>query len=127
MGESSSGEVIAEFQIGMLPKMTNRSSGKQWFSRHKESVLWRRLVHEQCLLAEITDLKLPKAHLTLTRHSSVAPDSDGLVSGFKVVIDAMVKFGVLLDDNYKIIGMPTYKWEYRPKKLGGMISVRIEV
>ena len=119
-------ELRAEFSIGDLPKMTNRTAGKQWFSRHKERVKWQRLVEEQCVLTEITNLKLNSAVLTLIRHSSKAPDSDGLVSGFKPVIDSLVKCGVLVDDNYKIIGMPNYKWEYRPKKLGGMITVRIE-
>jgi hypothetical protein len=118
--------IVGEFSIPDLPKMTNRTAGKQWFSRHKERVKWQRLVDAQCVMLKITNLKLGSAVLTLTRHSSKAPDSDGLVSGFKPVIDSLVKCGVLVDDNYKIIGMPNFKWEYRTKKLGGMITVRIE-
>lgn len=119
-------ELVAEFQVNRIPKMTNYLAGKQWFSKHKEAVIWRRLISEQIILLKINDLKLDKAHLTLTRHSSKAPDSDGLVSGFKPVIDALVRFGVIIDDNYKVIGMPTYLWEYRPRKQGGMITVRVE-
>lgn len=118
--------LIAEFTIRDLPKMINRTSGKHWINKFKESVKWRGLVGAECYKAEINDLKLDSAVLTLTRHSSKAPDSDGLVSGFKVVIDALVKYGVLTDDNYKVIGMPNYKWEYAPKKLGGFIVVKIE-
>lgn len=119
-------ELVAEFQINNLPKMTNRTIGKHWINKHKESVIWRRLVAEQVTIHRLADLKLNRAILSLVRCSSKAPDSDGLVSGFKVVIDALVKFGVLVDDNYKIIGMPNYKWEYRPKRDGGMIRVKIE-
>lgn len=118
--------LIAEFTIRDLPKMINRTSGKHWINKFKESVKWRGLVGAECYKAEINDLKLDRAVLTLTRHSSKAPDSDGIVSGFKVVIDALVKYGVLTDDNYKVIGMPNYKWEYAPKKLGGFIVVKIE-
>jgi hypothetical protein len=54
------------------------------------------------------------------------PDSDGLVSGFKVIIDSLVKAGVLIDDNFKVIGMPVYTWEYRTRKLGGQMVIKIE-
>lgn len=118
--------LIAEFKIHDLPKMINRTSGKHWINKFKESVKWRGLVGAECYKAEINDLKLDSAVLTLTRHSSKAPDSDGLVSGFKVVIDALVKHGVLIDDNYKIIGMPKYIWEYAPKKQGAFVTVKIE-
>lgn len=118
--------IVGEFSIGDLPKMTNRTAGKQWFSRHKERVKWQRLVEPHCHKLGIVNLKLEKASLTLTRLSSKAPDSDGLVSGFKFVIDSLVKCGVLVDDNYRIIGMPTYLWQYRPKKQGSLITIRIE-
>lgn len=109
-----------------LPKLINAIGRKHWSFKQKESVLWRRLVHEQCLIAKITDLRLNSAALTLTRHSSRAPDSDGLVSSFKVVIDALVKCGVLKDDNFEVIGMPEYHWVKRPTKQGGMITVKIQ-
>ncbi len=118
--------LIVEFEINDLPKMTNRTAGKHWFNKHSESVKFRRLINEQLTLAKVPPLKLEKAILTLKRYSSKAPDSDGLVSGFKVVIDAIVRYGVLEDDSYKHIGMPNYSWEYRTRKLGGKISVRIE-
>lgn len=118
--------LIAEFTIDDLPKMINRTIGKHWINKHKESVKWRRLISHECAKAKISGLGLDKAHLTLKRYSSRAPDSDGLVSGFKVVLDSLVRAGVMVDDNYKIIGMPTYLWEYRATKYGGMISVRIE-
>lgn len=119
-------KLLAEFIIPDLPKMTNAIGRKHWINKHKESVKWRRLVAHECNQVKISGLGLEQATLTLTRYSSRPPDADGLVSGFKVVLDAMVRCGVLVDDNYKIIGMPTYRWEYRPTKKGGMVSIKIE-
>jgi hypothetical protein len=60
----------------------------------------------------------------LTRLSSTEPDFDGLVSGFKVILDSLIKCGVLEDDNPKVIGHPTYAWEKCKKGEG---RIRIEV
>ncbi len=68
---------------------------------------------------------LKKAHLTLTRHSSIRPDSDGLVSSFKHVIDGLVDTKIIVDDDYKTIGMPTYLWEKAPAKKG-YITIKVE-
>lgn len=51
---------------------------------------------------------------------------DGLVSGFKHVIDGLVVAGVIVDDKPSVIGQSQYRWTYRPSKQGGMISVKIE-
>lgn len=118
--------LIAEFRINRLPLMTNRLSGKHWGVRHSERAAWQRLISAECLRAKIIDLRLNSAALTLIRHSFKAPDPDGLVSGFKPIIDSLVKCGVIIDDNYKIIGMPNYGWVYSPKRQGGFVSIKIE-
>ena len=61
---------------------------------------------------------LSRAKLTLTRYSSVCPDPDGLVSSFKSVLDGLVECGVLENDRFTNIGMPTYAWEKAPKNEG---------
>lgn len=119
--------LIAEFQIFGLPKTVNAIGRKHWGAKHTEATKWRKLIAEKCALHHILNLKLTKAILTLTRHSSKAPDYDGLVSSFKQVIDPLVRCGVIIDDNYTVIGAPTYHWVKRPNKQGGMISIRIEV
>jgi hypothetical protein len=63
--------------------------------------------------------------LTLTRGSSVQPDYDGLVSGFKHVIDGLVLAKVLINDDQETIGIPEYKWvKADPKE--GFIRVTVE-
>lgn len=68
---------------------------------------------------------LKKAKLTLIRYSSVCPDSDGLVSGFKHIIDGLVIGRVLVNDKFENIGMPTYLWEKAAPR-GGRIRVIVE-
>lgn len=67
---------------------------------------------------------LKKAQLILTRVSAVSPDSDGLVSSFKWVIDGLVRAGVLVNDGYGNIGMPEYRWE---KGSRGQGKIRVVV
>lgn len=68
---------------------------------------------------------LKKARLTITRCSSKAPDYDGLVSGAKPIIDALVKLKIIEDDNISVIGQPTFLWE-KGKKGQGKMKVKVE-
>lgn len=52
------------------------------------------------------------------------PDYDGLVSGFKHLIDALTEAGIIADDSMNVIGMPTFKWEKAPVGKG---NVEIQV
>ncbi len=119
-------DLVAEFVIEDLPLMINSIGRKHWSLKYKESVKWRRFINEQCNIANICGLNLEKAILTLTRHSSKEPDFDNLVTGWKVVIDALVKCGVLLDDKPSVIGESKFLWVYRPTKQGGRVTIRIE-
>lgn len=119
-------KLVAEFTVEDLPKMTNAFNRQHWTHKYKENIKWKRLISDQCQKASISGLGLNSAVLTFTRHSTKAPDYDGLVSCFKPITDALVKCGVLVDDNMSIIGVPTFKWEYRAREQGGMITIRIE-
>lgn len=115
-----------EFEIVGLPRMTNKS-GKSghWRVLHSEATLWKQLTGWAVRKHSRPPTPLKHARLTLTRHSSAAPDSDGLVSGFKHVIDGLVEAGVLENDRWINIGMPTYRWSKAPMK-AGKITVVVE-
>lgn len=115
-----------EFELLGLPGMTNVASGKSrhWREAHREANKWK--AHVALVVRGKRPLKpLKRAKLTLTRCSSVSPDSDGLVSGFKHVIDGLVIAGVLENDRYENIEMPTYLWRKVPAGMG-MIRVVVE-
>lgn len=108
-----------EFELPGLPGMTNRASGasNHWRRIHSERSAWRDTV--ACYShAKRPKKPLARAHLTLIRFSFVCPDPDGLVSGFKAVIDGLVAGGVLVNDKFTNIGMPIYRWEQVPKGKG---------
>lgn len=118
--------LIGEFLIEDLPKMTNQIGRAHWAFKHRERVKWQRLISHQCELHGLKALGLKSAVLTFTRHSSKEPDFDGLVSGFKVITDSLVKEQVIVDDKPSVIGQSKFFWVYRPNKMGGRITVRVE-
>lgn len=118
---------LFSFSIQGLPKMTNPSGAKSthWRVRKAESDKWKKWVCAAINAGrKFKEWPLEKANLTLIRHSSSRPDPDGLVSGFKAVIDGLVVAGVLKNDKFKNIGMPNYMWQpAAPKK--GFITVLV--
>lgn len=114
-----------EIELPILPKMTNRRGSSHWRGIHAERKAVKLAVKMAIRKHKTPPRPLVKAHLTLTRYSSVAPDPDGLVSGFKAVIDSLVECGVIENDRFTNIGMPTFLWEKSPPKQG-KISVVVE-
>lgn len=116
--------LIAEFEILGLPKMRNQMS-YNWRAAQAEAKKWKKLTSIKCLQLGIQDINLSKAKLTLTRCSIKECDFDGLVSGFKHVLDGLVESKVIVDDRMSVIGQPTFKWEKASPKQG-KIRIRIE-
>jgi Holliday junction resolvase RusA-like endonuclease len=113
------------FIYHQLPKPVNAWRGLHWRFRHAEDKKWKKIVGQLLLAHRKPAAPLKRAKLKLTRFSSVCPDSDGLTSSFKAVLDALVHNGVLEDDSFKHIGMPEYRWEKASPKQG-RIEVMVE-
>jgi hypothetical protein len=113
-----------EFEIPGLPLMSNNLLRGNWRPRFAHSKKWKREVYHAVHAPMRPAKPLEKAKLTLTRISSVEPDFDGLVSGFKPVVDGLVECGVLFSDKPSCIS-PEYKWEKGPKGQG-KIRVKVE-
>ncbi len=116
------GGLFLAFELAGLPKLTN-SLRVHWRVKHNESVKWKQLVKEK--LSWVPPHPMKKAKITLTRCSSREPDFDGLVSGFKHVLDGLVEAGVLQNDKPSVIGQPTYLWEHAGPR-AGKIKIRVE-
>jgi hypothetical protein len=116
-------KLICEFTLQGLPKTTNGIARKHWKTQWAHSIKWKKLVYQKCLSFGVTNLKLSKAKLTLIRRSSREPDTDGLISGFKAIIDGLVECGVLVDDKPSIIGIPDYRWE---RSQIGHVYIKVE-
>ena len=112
------------FEIAGLPKMTNSFKRAHWIHTHKERTKWKKLVAHAVALQFKPAQPLTSAALCLTRVSSAEPDFDGLVSGFKAVVDGLVECGVIATDKQSCIGQPAYKWE-RGQKGKGKIKVEV--
>lgn len=112
------------FEIDGLPRRTN-NMGRDWPARAAEAKRWQDLVRRALLFCAKPRRPLLKAKLTLTRYSSQCPDFDGLVSGFKHVIDGLRAAKVLANDKIDNIGQPAYRW-VKAKPRQGKISVLVE-
>lgn len=110
--------------IKLLPKRINEGHGSSWRVRYGQAVKWQRLI-AFAAAGKLPKEPLKKAQLTLIRHSSMPPDFNGLVYSFKVVEDALVKLGVIEDDNMSVIGKPDYRWE-KAKKGQGFVTIIVE-
>lgn len=106
-----------------LPKQTNAMSSFGWKQKMIEARRWKNAVVSECS-GRAPKKPLEKVSLVLTRFSSREPDWDGLVSGFKHVIDGLKLAGIIIDDRMSVIGQPTYKWEKTSKGLG---KIQVEV
>ena len=117
-------EYSLEFTLPGLPKTFNQLAKKNAHRiKQSERRKWFQMVG-YALSNKRPREPLRKAHLKLIRHSSSAPDYDGLVCSFKFVIDALVEGRVIRDDTMRVIGMPDFTWE--PTSRGkGFISVAV--
>lgn len=69
---------------------------------------------------------IERARITIVRHFWRTLDYDGLVGSMKPVVDALVSAGVLSDDSYQVTGPWVVTQEFRAKKLGPLLTVRID-
>lgn len=100
-----------EFTLMGLPAMLNskRRAG-HWAQLQREASRWKREV-AMTIGNRKPVIPLKQANLTLIRGSSVRPDYDGLVSGFKHIIDGLVAAQVIENDREENIGIPDYSWK----------------
>ena len=104
--------------------MTNSGGRDHWRAKAAEANKWKTLVYS-AVASQIPQTPLRMARMVIYRYSSQAPDCDGLVSGFKHVIDGLVSAGILEDDKWvNTFGMPDYRWRKAPVKKG---KIRVEV
>jgi Holliday junction resolvase RusA-like endonuclease len=115
---------LLEFQLPGLPETTNEILSMRLRMRLRCKRIWKRTVW-LLVVGKRPASPLKRARLTLIRCSSTRPDSDGLVSSFKHVIDGLVEARVLENDRYENIGFPNYAWEKAPSGKGHC-KIRIE-
>jgi hypothetical protein len=114
-----------EFQIAGLTKMSNQLLRGHWTAKAAHARKWKKATATAAMLnGSLPKQPLVSAVLWLTRVSSAEPDFDGLVSGFKPIVDSLVEIGVIASDKPSCI-TADYKWVKGSKKAGHM-RVRVE-
>lgn len=115
-----------KLEINGLPKTVNALGRKHWAVKVKHNRFWEKLVGYEIFKQNLKPSEpLKKAKIEFVRYSSIEPDFDNLVNSFKVIMDALIKNGIIIDDKPSIVGCPTYAWE-KCKKKEGKITVEIK-
>lgn len=106
-----------------LPPMANGSHGNP-FAKNRERQKWQRTA---ILLLKSHAPKKPydRIKVIFTRFSSNEPDYDGLVHGFKPIVDAFKKTGFIKDDKMRHLES-IYLYDKAPPKKG-YIQLEIEL
>jgi hypothetical protein len=95
-----------------------------WAKRHKENKAWDMMI--ACAVRDkLPNNPLPKASVTIIRHSYRMLDYDGLVGSCKPVVDALVTAGVIKDDSWAVLGRWLVDQRFRAKKYGPLIEVLV--
>ncbi len=104
--------------------MANASGrSRHWRVGQQEALRWRQLVVAKVGFIGKPIKPLDRARLTLIRFSSSMPDFDGLVRGFKNVVDGLVDAGVLANDKLENTGAWNCHWEKTSPKAGRIIVI----
>ena len=90
-------EIIIE---GVIPGL-NGSDGL--IREHYRNAKKRKLVYESIIRSQTTNKHKGKVSILYTGYKSILMDWDNFTSSFKHIGDSLVKTGVILDDNPKIV------------------------
>ena len=112
-------------QAELLPKSMNVKLRSHRFKNHRENKTWDMLI---AVLVENKrpNAPLPRANITLIRHSHRTLDYDGLVGSMKPVVDALVTCGVLSDDSWNVLGKWNVDQKFRSLKDGPLLEILIQ-
>ena len=70
-------------------------------------------------------LPLEKARVEIERHFYRTCDFDGVVGAYKPYVDALIKNGIILDDNWKVLGPWKVNQVFRAKRLGPLSVIKV--
>lgn len=111
-----------KLELEGLPAMANPSGrSSHWRVADNERKKWQQLVAAKVPFFAKPARPLERAKLTLIRFSSVEPDFDGLVRGFKSIVDGLVIARVLANDRISNTGIWNCFWEKTSPKQGRVV------
>jgi hypothetical protein len=113
-----------DLEIPALPKALNRALRSHYHQLNKEKRSWHEIMIASVGWKRPTS-PLTKAKLTIVRHYYRTLDYDGLVGSMKPVVDGLIHAGVISDDSWGVLGQWDVSQEFRPKKLGPLLEIKI--
>lgn len=112
-------------QFEYLPDSLNVKLVKNFRERHRENKSWDLMVKIEIDGRE-PRRPLPKANISIIRHSWRMLDYDGLVGSMKPVVDALVTARVLKDDSWEVTGRWNVSQKFRSKSEGPLLELIVQ-
>ena len=109
---------------GRVPAATSPNARTGWQKRHSEGNAYGMAIG---LIARLCapDAAFSRAHVTVTQRAVRLRDHDNFIASFKPGLDAIVRAGIILDDNPSVIDL-TVKAEKCAKKADECVIVTID-
>ncbi len=111
-------------KINVLPTSLNNKLRSHYLKNHKEKKRWDLLIEFETECRKPLS-PLPRANLTIIRHSHRFLDFDGLVGSMKPVVDALVNCKIIADDSWNVLGAWNVHQRFRPKNAGPLLEILI--
>lgn len=115
---------MLEITDNHLPPTANKYKRMHWTKIKKEKEYWVSIIRGH-LDRNPPPRPLDSYKLTLIRYSSVAPDYDGLVLSWKIVIDACQVAGLITNDKICNSGPWDCRW-IKAKPKHGSVYIKVE-
>lgn len=109
------------------PPNENAKRRMHFFNRSRSANMWKRIVLAQILISQKPEEPLTKAKVTLIRYTTKRRicDGDAIPSACKPIVDGLKIAGIIIDDKWRVIGMPIYDQKECDKESEG-IKVIVE-
>lgn len=92
-----------KFELLGVPESLNKTLRMHWGKRHAQTKYWHDMVYFETR-GKRPVKPLEKARISIVRHSPRSLDFDGVVGSCKIVIDGLVRAGIIRDDNWSCVG-----------------------
>lgn len=98
-----------EVLINHVPLLPNKTRGHHWKTLMGEKQKWVKLIANH-FIGRTPIAPLSKCNIRMVRMTCIEPDYDNLVASYKVVLDALTKNRIIIDDNPSVILNQDYYW-----------------
>lgn len=105
------------WSVPMVPMSPNQILGKHWSKKHNEVLKWRKAIVATCRHAP-KGLITGKALVEIGIYRERLLDPDNAVAACKPILDALKRYGWIIDDNSKLLELKVFQGQVKKEEQG---------